>query len=102
VPTLDRIDVFYTPGQGREHLENRRRKPAPGMLIDAAASLELDLNCSWIVGDRQGNIAADHATGCQTILIDQGYAEHSPTQPPHFIVESFTGAVRIILAHPTS
>ncbi len=34
------------------------RKPNPGMLISAAAELNLDLGRSWIVGDRAGDLEA--------------------------------------------
>jgi len=100
VPYLERIEVCYAPGQGHDHPENRRRKPAAGMLLDAAAALDLDLNSSWMVGDRWSDIEAGHAAGCQTILIDHGYGERAPITPPQFTVKSFVAATSIILAHP--
>lgn len=100
VPTLDRIEVAYAPGKGLAHSEDYRRKPAPGMLTDAARALGLDLAKSWMVGDRAGDIDAGHAAGCRTILIDHGYAEKAPDRPPHFTVKSLDAAVGIILAHP--
>src|SRR4051812_24781998 len=36
VPEIERIEVCYDPGRGEV---SRRRKPAPGMLLDAAAAL---------------------------------------------------------------
>jgi D-glycero-D-manno-heptose 1,7-bisphosphate phosphatase len=45
------------------------RKPAPGMLLDAAAQLGLDLGRSWMVGDTDADIAAGRAAGCRTLLI---------------------------------
>lgn len=98
VPSLDRIEVSYAPGQGLDHPENRRRKPAPGMLLDAAASLDLDLRRSWMVGDRWGDIDAGHAAGCRTVFIDHGYTERAPARPPHFTVPNFAAAAGIILA----
>jgi D-glycero-D-manno-heptose 1,7-bisphosphate phosphatase len=100
VPGLDRIEVAYAPGQGLAHPEDYRRKPAPGMLTDAAQALRLDLAQSWMVGDRAGDIDAGHAAGCRTILIDHGYAEKAPDRPPHFTVKSLGEAAGIILAHP--
>lgn len=46
------------------------RKPKPGLLLDAAADLDLDLTQSWIVGDADRDIAAGAAVGCRTLLID--------------------------------
>lgn len=98
VPALDRIEVSYAPGQGIAHPEDRRRKPAPGMLTDAAAALGLDLARSWMVGDRAGDIDAGHAAGCRTIFLDRGYSEKAPARAPHFTARSLTEAAGIILA----
>ncbi|HET7534864.1 MAG TPA: HAD-IIIA family hydrolase [Candidatus Didemnitutus sp.] len=94
VPAIDRIEVCYDPGRGEA---STRRKPAPGMLLDAAAALSLDLTRSWMVGDRAGDIDAGHAAGCRTIFIDWGYAEPAPKQNPDFIVTSLVEAAGIIL-----
>jgi len=98
LPALDRIEVCYAPGRGVPHPEDRRRKPAPGMLTDAAAAIGVDLARSWMVGDRAGDIDAGHAAGCRTILLDRDYAEPAPAHPPHFTARSLTEAAGIILA----
>jgi D-glycero-D-manno-heptose 1,7-bisphosphate phosphatase len=50
------------------------RKPAPGMLLDAARELEIDLNCAWMIGDTDNDVQAGRAAGCRTVLI-----EHEPS-----------------------
>jgi D-glycero-D-manno-heptose 1,7-bisphosphate phosphatase len=45
------------------------RKPAPGMLLDAAAALELDLSASWMVGDTDVDVLAGARAGCRTALL---------------------------------
>lgn len=52
------------------------RKPAPGMLLDAAAELELDLGSSWMLGDTDTDIAAGHAAGARTVLIEYPPSAH--------------------------
>jgi D-glycero-D-manno-heptose 1,7-bisphosphate phosphatase len=52
------------------------RKPAPGMLLDAAAALDLDLSASWMIGDTDADIAAGAAAGCRTILIENLGSAH--------------------------
>ncbi len=94
IPEIARIEVCYDPGRGAP---STRRKPAPGMLREAAASLGLDLARSWMVGDRWRDIDAGHAAGCRTIFLDHGYAEALRT-PPDFTVRSFAEAAGIILA----
>jgi len=52
------------------------RKPRPGMLLDAAAALDLDLTASWMVGDADRDIAAGHAVGCKTVLVENPESVH--------------------------
>jgi D-glycero-D-manno-heptose 1,7-bisphosphate phosphatase len=52
------------------------RKPAPGMLLDAAAELGLDLSRSWLVGDTDADMKAGMAAGCRTALIVHPGSSH--------------------------
>jgi D-glycero-D-manno-heptose 1,7-bisphosphate phosphatase len=45
------------------------RKPAPGMLLDAADALGLDLGASWMFGDTETDVGAGLAAGCRTVLL---------------------------------
>jgi D-sedoheptulose 7-phosphate isomerase len=45
------------------------RKPKPGMLVQAAAELGIDLSRSFMVGDTWRDIDAGHAAGCQTVWV---------------------------------
>jgi D-glycero-D-manno-heptose 1,7-bisphosphate phosphatase len=56
------------------------RKPAPGMLLDAAGELGLDLGSSWMVGDTDADIAAGRAAGCRTLLIRNPASVHKRLQ----------------------
>jgi D-glycero-D-manno-heptose 1,7-bisphosphate phosphatase len=59
------------------------RKPAPGMLLDAARELGLDLDRSWMVGDTDADIEAGRAAGCRTALIvHPGSAHKRSTAAP--------------------
>jgi D-glycero-D-manno-heptose 1,7-bisphosphate phosphatase len=97
VPQLSRIEVCYAPGQGIAHPENRRRKPEPGMLLDAARSLQLDLARSWMIGDRWRDVDCGKRAGVRTVFIDFGYTEELKS-PPDFSASSFAEATRIVLA----
>jgi D-glycero-D-manno-heptose 1,7-bisphosphate phosphatase len=99
VPEIDRVEVCYAPGQGITHPDDRRRKPEPGMLLDAARVLDLDLSKSWMVGDRWRDIDCGRRAGVRTVFIDFGYAEELQAAP-EFTVRSFAEAARIILAQP--
>lgn len=54
------------------------RKPKPGMLLEAAAELGIDLSRSFMVGDRKSDVEAGRAAGCRTVFIDLGYTEPRP------------------------
>jgi D-glycero-D-manno-heptose 1,7-bisphosphate phosphatase len=95
VPEIDRVEVCYDPADG---LSNRR-KPEPGMLLDAASALGIDLARSWMVGDRWRDMACGKRAGTRTIFINFDYSEPNDTAPD-FTVMSFQEAVAIILGGP--
>lgn len=45
------------------------RKPMPGLLLQAAEELNLDLSRSWMIGDHETDITAGRAAGCRTIRV---------------------------------
>jgi len=92
---IDRVEVCYHPGHGQSDCDCR--KPKPGMLRSAAAQLGINLEKSWMVGDRWRDIDCGYAAGCRTILIDRGYAEEL-RKAPHFRVRDLAEAAEIILA----
>jgi D-glycero-D-manno-heptose 1,7-bisphosphate phosphatase len=48
------------------------RKPKPGMLLQAARDLNLDLSRSWMIGDALTDLQAGQAAGVQTLLVLTG------------------------------
>ena len=48
------------------------RKPEPGMLLQAARDLDIELARSFMVGDKLSDVAAGHAAGCRTALLGPG------------------------------
>jgi histidinol phosphatase-like enzyme len=45
------------------------RKPAPGMLLHAAAEHGIALARSWMLGDGLTDVQAGRAAGCRTLLL---------------------------------
>ena len=43
------------------------RKPLPGLILDAAAALGIDLERSFVVGDKDDDVDAGRRAGCRTI-----------------------------------
>jgi len=75
-----------------------RRKPNPGLLIEAARVHAIDLEASFMVGDRWRDIEAGRRAGCKTIFIDRGYTERQPDPAPDHIATGLAGAVDWILS----
>lgn len=92
IPEIERVEVCYDPGRGEV---SARRKPEPGMLLDAARDLSLDLPRSWMIGDRWRDIDCGKRAGVRTIFIDFGYAEELRSAPD-FTVKSLGEAARIV------
>ena len=95
IPELARIEVCFDAGRGPE-TDSPRRKPAPGMLLDAARELNLDLTRSWIIGDRWRDVDCGQRAGVRTVFIDYGYDE-ALKMPPDYTVGSFAAAVDVVL-----
>jgi D-glycero-D-manno-heptose 1,7-bisphosphate phosphatase len=75
------------------------RKPAPGMLIQAALEHNIDLERSWFVGDILNDAEAGNRAGCRTVLIDNGNETEwllTSQRTPLHIVADFKEATRVI------
>jgi D-glycero-D-manno-heptose 1,7-bisphosphate phosphatase len=74
------------------------RKPLPGMLTGAAKALGVALDRSFMIGDRESDVAAGRAAGCQTVFIDLDYAAEPKPRDADFTVRSLEEATACILA----
>ncbi len=78
------------------------RKPKPGLLLKAAAELDIDLSQSYMVGDSITDIQAGQAAGCSTILIGRLKCEtcrlidEQAARPDHFAPDIWE-AVHLII-----
>lgn len=73
------------------------RKPAPGLLHEAAHDYDLDLTRCVMVGDRWRDVEAGRRAGCRTVFIDRGYAERSPVDPDA-VAKDLAGAANWIIS----
>jgi len=72
--SLDDIKVCY-----HDNSDNCQcRKPAPGLLLQAAQQLDIDLSASFLLGDRWKDVEAGQRAGCKTVFLDYGYKERRP------------------------
>jgi D-glycero-D-manno-heptose 1,7-bisphosphate phosphatase len=69
------------------------------MLLDAAGRLGLDLERSFMVGDRWRDIEAGHRAGCTTVFVDRGYTERKPEEPDIVVNELVEAVPQMIAAN---
>jgi D-glycero-D-manno-heptose 1,7-bisphosphate phosphatase len=75
------------------------RKPAPGMILQAAAMHDIALSQSWMIGDILDDVEAGNRAGCRSILINNGNEtrwEKGVYRHPSFTVKSILEAARMI------
>jgi D-glycero-D-manno-heptose 1,7-bisphosphate phosphatase len=77
------------------------RKPAPGLLVGAAAAHGLDLARSWMVGDILDDVEAGRRAGCRAVLLDNGGEDQwqaGEHRIPDLVARDLGEAAELILA----
>ena len=95
-----RIDASYfcpdAPG-----VPSLRRKPEPGMVLEAAAEFQIDLAASFLVGDKASDIECGRRAGTHTILVRTGYGAEAERDPgliaPDYVANDAPEAIRWLL-----
>lgn len=96
----DLIDAFYFC----PHLPNegcRCRKPNLGMIEAACSEYEIDLQRSWMIGDKRLDIETGHNAGISTALVKTGYGAGHLSELknlPDIVADDLLDAVRQLLA----
>ena len=91
-------DIFFCP-----HMPDagcRCRKPAPGMLLDAAEKHGIDLNESFVIGDRMMDVELAHGVGAKAVLVSEPGDQYDiesekkrSKERPDFQTETFSAAI---------
>lgn len=89
---LDAVYTCYEDG------ESPRRKPNPGLLLEAAADFGLLVRDSYLVGDRWQDVEAGRRAGCTTVFVDYRYRERRPDPPASYTADSPWEALGWIVA----
>lgn len=100
------LDGFYfcphhpTEGIGKYRQVCLCRKPAPGLLRQAAVELDIDLTRSFMIGDMPKDVEAGKRAGAKGILVRTGYGVtvEPGSLAPDYIATDLLDAVRWILA----
>jgi D-glycero-D-manno-heptose 1,7-bisphosphate phosphatase len=81
------------PGQQSTH-----RKPAPGMIIDAARDHQIDLSHSFLIGDKEIDVECAHNAGVRAIRVRTGVQGDMAGSKADWVVDDLPAALEIILA----
>jgi D-glycero-D-manno-heptose 1,7-bisphosphate phosphatase len=95
--------IYYCPHVSETNCDCR--KPKPGMILQAARELEIDLGRSFMIGDRYTDVSTAHAAGIRSVLVCSGdgageKARYAglPGPQPHFVADNLLHAVDAILS----
>jgi len=69
---IDILDVFFCPHAPEDNCHCR--KPKPGLFLDAKDKYDIDMDNSWMVGDKETDVKAANSAGIsQTVLVRSGH-----------------------------
>ena len=86
-------------GLGDYRRDHPWRKPNPGMILQAARDLDLDLARSVIVGDRPTDMTAGAAAGVGLCILLGSRADAGAPEPPYQRVADLQEAVSLLRVH---
>ncbi len=104
-------DIYYCPyhPEGvvpKYRKESDYRKPNPGMLLEAADDMNIDLDESWCIGNSSRDVQAGSRAGCKTVLVDTPSHHRQASSPissggasPDYKAVNIKEAVNIIKKH---
>lgn len=93
---LGLIDATYFCPDKPENA-SPRRKPAPGMIMEAQTDLNLDLGRSFFVGDKAIDVECGRNAGVRTIRVQTGEQENKQDCAPDWLARDLAEAAEIIL-----
>jgi D-glycero-D-manno-heptose 1,7-bisphosphate phosphatase len=77
-------------------------KPMPGLLLEAAMEMDIDLESSWMIGDILHDCEAGNRAGCATILLNTGNETEwvlNNNRRPNYVCSSWSEAAGIIIQY---
>ena len=91
------LDVFYCPHSPIENCNCR--KPKPGMLIKAKNKYCIDMENSWLIGDKEVDIsAANNANIKNHILVRSGHIIDEKNSNAKYIINSINDLRQVIVS----
>ena len=92
---INLLDIFHCP-HGPDSNCNCR-KPMPGMLLEAQNKYNIDMNNSWLIGDKEDDIIAANNAGINnTILVRSGHKINNGISNAKHILNSIGECRKVI------
>ena len=89
------LDTFHCPHGPNAHCNCR--KPKPGMFIEAKKKYNINMDSSWMIGDKETDIKAANLAGINnTILVRSGHEIEESNSNSNFIIDSISQSLKII------
>lgn len=95
--------VYYCPHHPEGKIEQYRkrcscRKPGTGLLKQACQDFPIDMENSYMVGDRAGDILTGQRMGLKTVLVESGYGTKGLEEPvvPDYVVKDLRDIAEIL------
>jgi len=93
---IDILDVFHCPHAPRSLC--KCRKPEPGMLLEAKKKYKINMEESWIIGDKEVDIIAANRAGIDnTVLVNSGHPIDETNSNAKYILKSIKEANKVII-----
>jgi D-glycero-D-manno-heptose 1,7-bisphosphate phosphatase len=89
--------TYFCPDRPGEFSE--RRKPAPGMLLEAARDLDIDLQRSFMVGDQYTDVEAGIRAGVKASILIQAQGTGVAAKSGAALVADFAEMTNFVLEH---
>jgi D-glycero-D-manno-heptose 1,7-bisphosphate phosphatase len=90
------IDATYVAPEAPDQASDRR-KPRPGMVLEAAAEHAIDLGQSFFVGDMPSDVQCGASAGVRTILLERECSPAAAECSPDFRAKDLAQAVEWIV-----
>jgi D-glycero-D-manno-heptose 1,7-bisphosphate phosphatase len=87
--------TYFCPDVPGQH--STRRKPEPGMVVEATREHQIDLSRSFLIGDAEIDVECAHNAGVQAIRVQTGIQGEVTGSMADWVTDDLPAAVEIIL-----
>ena len=89
------LDTFFCPHSPKSKCSCR--KPEPGMIVNAISKYNIDVEKSWMIGDKETDIEAANLSGINnTILLRSGHIINESDSKAKHIIDSIKESINVI------